>query len=182
MMVLYHQKNSCPLNTKRILFIVIVGIYLTIVIGITGLALICTVAVLNVYHAELTHPPPQWLHKIVICGLGVLVGMKQHKVADVPRKMRIASPTAQVTEDPNEVQQVNIEGRDQNMTTGEGSSISSNAHQIDAGWQDAEKEEETRKTWKHAAHILDRFFLIIFLVVIPITGIAMLVIYPAIIN
>ena len=153
--------------------------YLAIAIGITGLALMCTVAVLNFYHAEPSHPLPQWLHKTVICGLGSLLCMKQDKVQNVKHQSQISIPMQLATlEDDIQAQQSDDNHPDQGMATRESSSLStiaSDIHQIVAGMQAAEKEEDMRKSWKLAARILDRFFLIIFLVAIFITAITMLV-------
>ncbi len=108
--------------------------------------------------------------------------MKQDKMGDFKSQPK-ASIQKQVVadEDANQAQQNDVNHPDEKIATHKGSSLSTiaqNVHQIVAGMQEAEKEEDMRKSWQLAAHILDRFFLIIFLLVIFITAIAMLVVRP----
>ncbi len=143
--------------------------------------------VLNISHIDPVRPMPRWLYTFLIVGLGTLTCHRRkvsqaettkksgNKVADhsdtsgIIKVECITTPTTILVEEQSPAQSDTLSAMEK---------IMSDLHEILSMLKEKEHEDELRKDWRMAAQILDRVFLIIFIVSTTSTMLGMLIVYP----
>ena len=146
--------------------------YLAASITTTGVTIVCNVFVLKVSLVDPVRPMPKLLYAFIIVGLGTLMCYRRKAIpGSVQTKYgnKVASISETSEQDTENVSSPKIASVEEELPTPSGvlstiKTIKSDLHELLSMMQEKEQEDELRKDWKLAAQILDRVFLIIFIV------------------
>ncbi len=135
------------------------AIYLTSVIVLSGLSLVCTAVVMNIYLMDPPTPMSPLMRNIVFRYIGRLVYYKhQHRVEQEPGKPNMSSQSLCVKNLENET----IELSDTILTRTTDGQLLLEIRKLTQKIEEDKKEDNFKYEWKEAAKVLDRVFLIIF--------------------
>ncbi|KAK2164106.1 hypothetical protein LSH36_68g00000, partial [Paralvinella palmiformis] len=180
-------------------YVPLLGIYLTLVMTMTAMSIFISVMVLNLHHRDPNRPVPPWLRHLSYDVLANIVCARNIP----PTYQSGSSSTYQLQEMTNRMEGINSESNDillqnvQNIDGGrvrgdEWSLVKRNTidkrllleeilkhlSQITGKLKDNEEQDSLQGEWKAVAMILDRFFLLIFVLLVVISSLVLLYIYP----
>ena len=181
-----------------ILTVCISGIYLTMVMVMTGISIVISVIVLDLHHHEATTPVPKWLRRLVFGCMGRLMcvyASVQHENSSV---FQIAHGKLRKTcEGSGEEEERLAEHMDGYNSVVKGlfyddleaimaprrrkpmlEEILQHLRDITTKMKRNIKRDQVKEEWKLLAKIIDRFLLVIFLLAITTLTVSILYFYP----
>ena len=156
--------------------------------GMTALSILFCVIVLNLHHEEKNTPVPRWLRYIYNAIAFVLCfrhyGDEQRESMFPLAEMKHSLPRTFTIQAPFtfggmfESVMYSGEGKSGHKANSELEEILHHLRQITGRLKDSEEQDAIRLQWKMLSKMLDRFFLILFVLLVVVSTIGLLVIYP----
>lgn len=187
------MKADCRILVTRDTHLrVLPGIYLTLIMGMTTLSILFCVVVLNLHHEEKSTPVPRWL-RCVYNAVSFLLCVRRYDQEQRSYLFPLIEVKRSLQRDVTYQREAPLpfDGMfDSGVYTDYGrpksahkagsvlEEILQHLRQITGRLKDSEEQDIIRLQWKMLAKMLDRFFLILFVLLVLISSFVLLVVYP----
>ena len=173
------------------------GIYLTLIMAMTATSILICVVVLNLHHRDPNAPVPRWLRHLTYNIMAPMVCMRSHinhRGSTVYQLCEFAKDYAMSVHENHadtdqQAPQTSLEDNgicDQMCYLMKGSAkkkvlleeVVKHLRQITCKIKEQDEQDSLKAEWKIVAKILDRFFLILFVLLVIVSSVVLLFIYP----
>jgi hypothetical protein len=179
----------------------IAGIYLTLIMAMTAMSILICVVVLNLHHRDPSAPVPPWLHSVTYHFMAYAVCMRSQlrstarssvfQLCEFSRDYARATSGNSVQHGHHDDYSTSCAADDNGLcdhvsylmkATGKKKvvleEILKNVRHITYKMKENEEQDAIKAEWKLVAKVLDRFFLLFFVLLVLIASVVLLVVYP----